>query len=241
MNAVKDFLLSIISNIHEDYLEITLITSRTQGKLTSIQRPFGVGKSTLAFYLSFLLHKVAHEGIEAMFDPDIGDMRVWAEVFDHAAYTLDEVIDIITHTEERIPCIVWDDAQLTAPAVTHITKEMKEKIEYLSIARPFVANIIMTAPNISELAKPLRKLVSYELIVPERGRYEVQRIVRRKNFYAPTKDYERMLYLSDGVFPPFPPEVQRMYDEWRRKHTKIRGFIILSASKARGLQGTAPL
>ena len=225
------YLSRIISNWYSDYLELTVITSRTKGKLASVQRPFGVGKSSLAWQLSYMLYYIAEYGEKSLAEMTLFDDGVWNKVFDHATYTIDGVIELLTYTDERLPCILWDDAQLTAPAITNISKELKQKIEYLSTARDSVANIIMTAPNISELAKPLRKIVSYELIVPERGRYEVQHVVRRKNFYAPTKDFERLLYLGQGQFPKLPPEVDARYKKWRLYNRKMFGASVLRPKK----------
>ncbi len=225
------FLDSIISNIYDNYLEVTAITSRTRGKIRSVQRPFGVGKSTLAFELSYLLHYISEYGLESISSMEHKDMKIWYLVFDHAVYSLDGVVELITYADERIPCIVWDDAQLTAPAVTHISQKLREKIMYISAARLKLANLILTAPSISELAKPLRKLVSYELIVPFRGKYEIQKYTRRKNFYRPTDDYERLIYFGDGSFPPLPPEVQEMYDKWRENQMKMFGLKQLISEK----------
>lgn len=216
------FLQSIIGNLYEDFMELTAITSRVRAYLKSEQRPFGAGKSTLAFQLSYMLHYIDEYGLESLYSIEPMDMRIWDRVFQHAVYTIDDLVEMLLSTSlgDRIPCIVWDDAQLTAPAVNVIPPELKEKINFLTTARPYVANIIMTAPSLKDLARPLREKIKYEVIVPRRGVYEVQMIERRKNYYRPTLDLDRLIFVGIGSYPPLPKPIQERYNQWRDSELK---------------------
>jgi len=75
----------------------------------------------------------------------------------------------------------------------------------------------MTAPNINSISSPLRKLVLFEVIVAERGKYEVQKIVYHKNFRRPLEDIGRLEYLHEGEFSPLPEDILKRYQEWRVK------------------------
>jgi len=216
-NGINIFLTNLIGNLKENFLEITIITSRTRGAIKSFQKPYGAGKSTLAFYLSYILHYYdAYEELPISYE----DNEVWDKVFDNACYTIDEVVKKISSTTKRIPSIIWDDAQITAPAVNP-PLSLKQKINYLTVARPYVSNILITAPSLSDISAPLRRLIKYEIIVPARGVFEIQFIERRKNFYKPLVDIDRLIYISQGKFNPLPPHIQKRYNEWRDQKVRL--------------------
>jgi hypothetical protein len=75
----------------------------------------------------------------------------------------------------------------------------------------------MTASNINAIAAPLRKLVIFEVIVTERGHYEIQKIAYHKNFKQPLLDLARLDYMQEGAFPELPREVYERYEQWRIK------------------------
>ena len=85
----------------------------------------------------------------------------------------------------------------------------------------------MSAPNILSIAAPLRRLVAFELIVWERGKYEVQRITHHKNFRNPSADLMQLAFVEGNQeysFYPLPDDIQKRYDAWRaegkRPHAK---------------------
>ena len=84
--------------------------------------------------------------------------------------------------------------------------------------RPECNTLIFTAPNINSFSAPLRKLVVFELIVFERGKYEVQQIKYRKNFRDPMKDKVLAEFIEGNrefAFEQLPSSVQKRYDDWR--------------------------
>jgi hypothetical protein len=123
--------------------------------------------------------------------------------------------------ENRLPCLVIDDVERSAPAYQHIPSDLRESIEYLNIVRPYVSNIIMTAPSISHIAKPLRGLVHYEVIIPRRGYYEVQLYAKSRDFDYPIEDRYRMIYLTTNTFPKMPENVEEKYLKMRNKHALV--------------------
>jgi DNA-directed RNA polymerase subunit RPC12/RpoP len=223
----------LFQNINEDYLEVFLITSQAGGREPSEGRQFGVGKSTLGIWITYRAHAfdagtVYVEGGQLIdVNDEDGRVKLMKHIIDnYVVWTLSDLLKVVLEASagRRIPAVMWDDVQLDCPAWQHIPKEKREAIERISVLRPLVANIVMTAPAISEIAKPLRKYVTWEVIVPRRGVYEIQFIAKKRDFYNPTEDRARLWYDATGTFTPLPEEVMQHYrkrrEEAARKHSK---------------------
>lgn len=207
--TLADYFLEAINN---DYLITVLITSYTKAKIKSRNLPFGVGKTTLAFWLSYFMNG-GHK------DENVATSPVWNIVFDQAAYNPHALGKILVPGSKRKNAVIYEDVQATAPAEQGVPKAIRRLANFLSTERPEVACLLMTAPNISMISSPLRKLVIFEVIVSERGHYEVQKISYHKNFKDPLHDLARLEYLEETVqdepFDPLPVEVMQRYTKWR--------------------------
>ena len=201
-------------NIDKNYLEVIAITSRAKGKNTSLGKPYGVGKSSLALWLSYIFHYWERYGYNDMEDMDTEDLVVWNTVLKRMTYDKLELIPWSVR-RERIPALVWDDVQNTAPALQHVPKEDKVISSHLTTSRTSMSLLIMTMPSLSSISKPFRELANYEVIVYQRGKYEVQYIEVRKDFYDPYHDKARMILLDEGEFEPVPRSIYRQYLAWR--------------------------
>ena len=218
----------------KDYFVVMLISSRTRGMFESKNLPYGVGKTTLALDLSYTLHgnEIGDENWEN------AKSDAWDEVFSHLGYFPSDVATHLMpnelHDSIKIPCEVWDDTQKTAPASTSVPEPLRQFAGSITTNRPECRTLIMTAPNM-EIAAPFRKLVVFELIVFDRGKYEVQQIKYRKNFKDPFRDKINSEYIEgtrDFSFPELPPSVQARYNNWR-KEQKLRDakYMINSLKK----------
>jgi len=226
---VSELWRRLFQNIDEEYMEVFIVTSQASGALKSEGRQFGVGKSTLAIWIAYRAFAYAQGkvridwGRKTIVDESSEDemVELMKHIIDnYVVWTLDDFLSLIASADARIPAVLWDDVQLDCPAWSHIPKEKREKIERLSVARQMVANIILTAPAISEIAKPLRKYISWEVIVPRRGVYEIQFISKSRNFRNPYTDKARLLYDTAGAFEPLPEEVMEYYISKRLQTTK---------------------
>jgi len=196
--------------INEDYLVFILVTSQTRGKFKSLNLPFGLGKTTLALWLSYSIHN---------YD--------WEQVFEHLYYYPDKLLEGIEGAAEaktRLPSPIWDDAQFTCPAEQSVPSAVRRMAGRLSTARAETPCVIMTAPNILSIAAPLRKLVSFEVIVWERAHFEIQQITYYKNFANPLADNMKLDFIEGDpeqtVFPDLPSDVKARYNIWRAAQKK---------------------
>jgi hypothetical protein len=188
--------------INENYLMTVLVTSFVQGKLKSRNLPFGLGKTTLGLWLSYYLNG-----------------NNWDTVFERLVYNPFALGKVLKPGSARKNCVVFDDVQATCPSEQGVPRAVRRLSNFLSSERPELASLIMTAPNISLISSPLRKLILFEVIVSERGRYEVQKISYFKNFKQPLVDLARLTYLEESCaeepFPPLPPDIMERYNKWR--------------------------
>ncbi|MEM4534968.1 MAG: hypothetical protein QW764_02870 [Desulfurococcaceae archaeon] len=201
MRTEKEFADYLYDAINRNYLVTVLITSQTQGKIKSQNLPFGLGKTTLALWLSYFLNG-----------------RSWEKVFETLCGNPYDLIRLLEPGGERKNAIVWDAVQMTAPAESGVPKILRQLASYLSDTRPEVACLIMTASNINAIASPLRKLVIFEVIVAERGVYEIQKITYHKNWNQPLFDLRRMEYIEEGTFPKLPDDIMARYESWRAEN-----------------------
>jgi len=198
---LADYLKAAIDN---DYLINLLITSHTQGKLKSQNMPFGLGKTTLEFWLNYYLNG-----------------KSWDKVFETTKYNPYDFVRLFNPElrlkEGRLAAVSYDDIQATAPAEQGVPRAIRRLANYLTTSRPEVAAILGTADNINSISSPLRKIFLFEIIVSERGVYEVQKITYHKNYKRPLHDLGRLEYLEEGTFPKLPSEVYERYRLWRMK------------------------
>jgi hypothetical protein len=209
---LADFMLEAIEH---NYLISIIITSYTSCVLESKQFPWGVGKTTLMFWLNYYLNG-----------------QSWDRVFETTAYNPYEFFKLVDpnvrEKQGRLNCICFDDMQATAPAESGVPSSLRRMGSYLTTNRPEVACIIATADNINNVVSPLRKLFIFEIIVPQRGMFEVHQHTHRKDFKHPMLDTSRLRYIQHGLFPPMPKDIQMRYDLWRvNEKKKIYGNVLL--------------
>ncbi len=219
--------LRLAENIRQDFLEFYIITSQAAGMEENVGRPFGMGKSTLAVWMGYRAWAYNTGLLQIAREPD-GELRLIDTAQDQqrlqlmekvvrecTAWHIDDLISKIKNASCFLPALIWDDVQDSAPALQHVPPDVVEKIGYLTRVRQRVANMIITAPSIGEIAKPLRRCITWEIIVPQRGMYEVQFLLKKRDFYRPTEDKTRLWYEATGSFDPLPESIDALYKQLR--------------------------
>lgn len=206
----------LMDNITNDYFDIILVSSRSVGLIKGARRPYRIGKSTFALWLSYYSHKAFYDFYGIEYDPG----KLWNDVFDHLFYSIydvDKYVKKLAKKGKTAPAIVLDEAERSAPALRVIPPELAEAIYNINTYGTQIKFLVLTAPSMKSLARPLRELVTIEIIIPMRGKYEIQEIVIEKNYYNAPHEYGRYIYRQDGTFIPLPPPIEKRYQEWRRK------------------------
>ena len=128
--------------ITKDYLITIAITSYTQAKYQTANLPFGLGKTTLAMELSYLLNGGS---INDNYEND----KVWDKVKSAMVYDPYHMGELLAPGRNRLFCAIWDDVQATAPASQSVPKPVRMLANFISTERPEVALIIFTTPNLN--------------------------------------------------------------------------------------------
>ena len=216
----KDFATYLNEAINNNFLLVVLITSQTQGKLKTENLPFGVGKTTLMLWLMYYMNE-----------------QNWEVVFQKLCGNPYDVVLLLEPGTKRTKAAGWDAVQMTAPAEQGVPKIIRQLSSYVSDTRPELACLIMTASNMNAISAPLRKLVVFEIIIAERGKYEIQKIKYHKNFEQPLQDLCKIDYLEEGTYPKLPSEIEQRYDIWRKgSKAKIYPNLLVACESYMKLQ-----
>lgn len=215
MGKIEKTLAEYIADaIGEDYLICIAVTSYTQAKYHTKNLPFGLGKTTLVMELAYLLNGGSVKD-------NYQDKRVWEKVHKIMKYDPYNIAQLLEPSvnKPRIPCAIWDDTQATAPASQSVPRAIRKLANFISTERPECAVIFFTTPNLTYISAPLRKLINFEIIISERGFYEVHKISYYKDFKRPLQDRMHFDYVDEvphnAPFPALPAFEQKWYNNWR--------------------------
>lgn len=255
-NAALQFAGFLDMAIKDNYLLICLVTSHTQGRIKSKNLPYGVGKTTFALWTSYARNATPGTYPDPRymqlskcqeifnkyypFNLDVPEVAAnWDTVFKLLNYNILDVARMIKPElgRLRVKLGVWDDVAATAPAERGVPTVIYKLKGYMTTARPEIACLMLTASNRNEIVAPLRRLVVIEIIIAERGVYEVQKVNFYKNFRNPDIDLAKLEYLEEGIFPPLPKQIQERYDSWRVTE-KLKLFPNIEKDLARWLKMT---
>jgi len=231
----SELLQRMFINYVNNYMDIILISSRTKGLHYSDERSFGAGKSTLALWLSYIIYYGVYYGIDKQkvkYTPY--DEKIWEITLSNIVSSIDGFLQKISYVHNqmkkakdynealkyRIPCLIWDDVQASIPAMAGAPKWLVDLLGLITVERPAFANLVLTAPSIDTIARALRKHITYEIIVYERGKAEIQKIIVRKNFRKPDSDLFFLRYLYDLRFDKLPDEVYEEYSRIRQENVE---------------------
>jgi len=233
--------------INDDFLTFLLITSGTEGKEESLGFNFGSGKSTLmnrlgATYIYKHEKKVPNsllsvESLTSIKDDPNNDFlvedvnvwenenladrpmrRVWEKVKLHLIYFPYQMYPIIQRNYVS-PVILWDDVNVSCGLAYSNSLLMRKFVDNLKNKRTHVNCVICTASHKNDVAKSMRKLFDFEIIVPRRKVYEIQKIKRKLDWWNPREDKEKYNYQGTQFgFDVPPPYFQKWYLKWRDKY-----------------------
>jgi hypothetical protein len=215
--VIKTLWQYIVEAVTQNYLIVAAITSYTQAKWQTANLPFGLGKTTLALDLMYVL---------------CGGK--WDDLVNNTSdpYSLAQLLE---PGRPRIDGTVFDDVQATAPSSSSVPIPIRKLANFISTERPECPIIFFTTPNLNYISAPLRKLVNFEIIISERGFYEVHKI----SYY---KDYVDEIPMKEP-FPQLCETEQKWYDTWRTDHKRqlypslmqsLKGYVQLKQWEASG-------
>jgi hypothetical protein len=231
LKSLDDF---IKAAIYHDFLIAILITSASEGKLKNLGIDFGVGKSTLMLDLCYAW--VDSCGSHFRLNPCETRDQKWDRVFEMLHAFPYELEEFFYKSPKRYPgepvFFMLDDIQRVFGKSRSRDNYVRSLRDRATTARPQLAVLFATAPDIGELAYPWRYFFNFEVKVAERGYYEVQRLKKWTMFENPYQtmvrlDYKgevsRQLEAETGQrlnFLALPNDIQDRYDNWREECNK---------------------
>lgn len=209
MSKLETFWDYINACVDGDRLMFVCITSSAEGKIPSEGFMFGEGKSSLAAGLSKIVHKKKHS---------LGDLQSEELVKENMGYTWEHHIKAVREAKEQRKLVyILDDLQRIAGKSKSRDRKVQEWAEFFSTARPLFAVIIATCPSLGDLAKCWRDLMMFEIKVPVRGTYEVQRIKTKTIYRKPLDPIKLLHYFGEAQFPKPSPSWEHWYVNWRKE------------------------
>jgi hypothetical protein len=218
--VIKTLWEYIVEATTKNYLIVVAVTSYTQAKWQTANLPFGLGKTTLVLDLQYVLCGGSWNDLIN----NTSDQRVWEKVNKLIKYNPYDLGLILEPGIARLPGCIWDDVQATAPASSSVPIPLRKLANFISTERPECPIIFFTTPNVNQIAAPLRKLINFEIIISERGFYEVHKISYYKDFNNPLQDKMHFDYVDEipmkEPFPQLCSYEQTWYDNWRTENKK---------------------
>jgi len=231
LKTISDF---IDAAIWHDFLIAILVTSASEGKLKNLGIDYGVGKSTLMLNLCFIF--IDMYGDKFRLNPCATRDEKWNRVFEMLHGFPYELEEYFYKAPKRYPgepmFFMLDDIQRVFGKSRSRDNYVRSLRDRCTTARPQLAVLMATAPDIGELAYPWRYFFNFEIKIAERGYYEVQRLKKWTMFDNPYQTMVRLDYKGEvsreveaetGLtlrFPPLPSDVQTRYDDWRSECNK---------------------
>jgi hypothetical protein len=252
--VLKDLESYIDAAIWHDYLIGILITSASEGKLASLGIDYGVGKSTLMLRLAYLF--LDKYGDKFTRNPCFSRDEKWNRVFSMLRTFPYELEEFFFNAPKRYfgepVFLLYDDMQRTLGKTRSRDTYVRSLCERASTARNQLAVLIGTAPDIGTLAYPWRYFFNFEVIIPERGYYEVQRLKKWKPFDNPYQTYVKLDYkgevsrqIGSAPFPRLDSDIEDRYQNWRTEanrrfdegegEIRLRSFLNVLSEEAKEL------
>jgi len=195
--------------IRGDRLIYICITSAAEGKIKAEGFSFGEGKSTLAMGLAKMINKKHHS---------LGDLQAEELIKNNIGYKWEHHVQAVKEAYDKRKLVyIMDDLQRIAGLSHSRNRDVQQWAEFFTTARPFFAVIIVTCPDLGELAKCFRRLMTFEVKVPIRGIYEVQRIKTKTIFKDPLNPVKLLEYFGEATFPKPSQSLESWYEEWRKE------------------------
>jgi len=188
--------------LNKNYMLGILVTSQAQARVKGSGWSFGAGKSTFA--LSFM--KTFCYG--GNFDRARTHLMSFAQELD----------PYLNPDAPRTPAIMIDDMQLDFGKHRSHDPEMRELCYFLTTQRTCIGIIIGTTSHRGMLAKDFREeMFHFEVIIPDRGTFEIQQLRRWLPFDDPITPRERLEPRGVGPFLALPSEEEEWYLAWRKQ------------------------
>lgn len=166
----------------------------------------GLGKTSLAMWTAYKI---------------LGD---WESVKKIVVFTFDEMRNKIMEAvrfNRRLGVVVWDDIAVYfhRASIQYMHPDVKDFFSKYNFIRPYMANLLITTPNIEFIPRQLLDFATADILVKSRGEgdFDRSRVLRR--FQGNNRTFRKNYDGRNVVWGPLPDDIQKWYDDERHAHS----------------------
>jgi len=120
----------------------------------------------------------------------------------------------------RMLALGWDDLAVYfhRSNIQYMHPEVKDFFSKYNFVRPYLANLIITVPNINFIPEQLLSFATADIWVKSRGVGDFDRAKLRRSFWGAKRSWTKYYDGYDVTWKPLPKQVYRKYEEIRHAH-----------------------
>ncbi len=166
----------------------------------------GLGKTSLALWTAYSI---------------LGD---WDRVKNTVVFTFKEMRELILNSvkyRKRLAVVIWDDIAVYfhRASIQYMHPDVKDFFSKYNFIRPYIANLLITTPNIEFIPRQLLDFATADILVNKRGEGDFDRSKLLRKFQGNTRTFRKNYDGRDVTWKPLPEKIQRWYDEERHRHS----------------------
>lgn len=120
----------------------------------------------------------------------------------------------------RLPGLGWDDLAVYfhRSNIQYMHPAVKDFFSKYNFVRPYLANLIITVPNIHFVPEQLLAFATADIWVQSRGIGDFDRAKLRRSFWGAKRSWTKYYDGYDVTWKPVPPDVYKEYEKMRHQH-----------------------
>lgn len=197
----------------------------------------GLGKTTfmlrlmlwsiLLFKCKFKRHsKETLDSFHARVCPNSKGMcEHWQQAIDNVDFTFWEIKTRIKNAvmnNYRLAMIQWDDlgVYFHRSNIMYMHPEVKDFFSKYNFIRPYVANLVITVPDINFVPEQLLAFCTGDIWINQRGFGDFDRSKLRRSFWGRKRSWTKHYDGYDVTWNEIPFNIYREYEKIRHRHAK---------------------
>lgn len=201
LTGAFDLLIPRLANLMRDAIR------NDKHNVIPIWGEMGLGKTSLALWALYDIYED------------------WDMVFRHIAFTFWEfqalIQDAVKHNY-RIAAILWDDIAVYfhRAAIVYTNPVIRTFFARYNFVRPYVANVLLTTPNIDFVPRQLLDFATADIFITARGQGDFDRSKLLRNYKGKAMTRRKNYDGRDVTWEQLPPDVEGRYKRLRHEHAQ---------------------
>jgi len=131
-----------------------------------------------------------------------------------------ELLKMAVKLRVRLAIILWDDIAVYfhRASIQYMHPEVKDFFSKYNFIRPYLANMVITTPNIEFIPRQLLDFATADVYVKTRGFGDFDRSRILRKYQGAQRTFRKNYDGRDVEWGPLPSEIQKWYDDERHAH-----------------------